>query len=269
MGKMKTLNNKITLNLNSDAEVSVKGFIAPIEHTAGNFHRKWDALANLRAAEPEQQYSAAVFRDFLPAEAVSVGECWEIKQAGVQELLEQLHPKPSLEMRAEMYGLEECKGFRACLRAYSDQFVDIVFRIHAEFALTDGWFTPSQFAGHLIIDRAQETIVFFLMHVPAGTLNFDVNWETILEGWDAPRWITDGGYCSQMELRSGTQDVLQDTEFTETITQEEAERLLIQQFYKSQRINWVSLEEALRMTQAQQKPVHVISLDGPLTDEAC
>jgi len=266
---MKTTENKITINLDEDAEVAVQGFIAPIEHTAGNFHRKWDALANLRAAEPEKQYSAAVFRDFLPAEAVSVGECWEIKQTGVQELLEQLHPNASLEMRAEMYGSEECKGLRACLRAYSDQFVDIVFRIHAEFALTDGWFTPSQFAGHIIIDRAQETVVFFQMHVPAGTLNFDVNWETTLEGWDAPRWITDCGYCSQIELRSGTEDVLQNTEFTEAITQEEAERSLILRFYESQRINWVSLEEALEIAPAQQKPVHVISLDGPLADEAC
>ena len=266
---MKTLNNKITLNLDRDAEVSVKGFIAPIAHTAGNFHKRWDALANLRAAEPEKQYSAAIFRDFLPTEAVSVGECWEIKQAGVQELLKQLHSNPSLEMRVEIYGMEECKGLRACLRAHNDQFVHIVFRIHAEFALTDGWFTPSQFAGHLVLDRNQKTVVFFQMHVPPSTLNFDVHWETILEGWDAPRWITDCGYCSRMELRAGTQDVLQDAEFTEAITQTEAERLLIQQFYESQRINWVSLEEALEMAPAQQKPIHVISLDGPLTDEAC
>ncbi|MDE0465428.1 MAG: hypothetical protein OYL97_00115 [Candidatus Poribacteria bacterium] len=266
---MKTLSNEITINLTGDADVLVKAFIASIEHTAGNFHKEWDALANLRAAEPEKQYSTSVFRDFLPAEAVSVGECWQIKQTNVQQLLKQLHPKPSLEMRAEMYGIEEAKGLWACLRAYNDQFVHIVFRIHAEFALTDGWFTPSQFAGHLIIDRAQEVLVFFQMYLPAGTLNFDVHWETTLEGWDAPRWITDAGYCSQMELCAGTQDVLQDAEFTEVITQEEAERSLILRFYESQRINWVSLEEALEMTQAQQKPVHVISVDGPLADEAC
>ena len=261
--------NKISISLGNNEEVSVKGFIAPIECTAGNFHKKWDALANLRAAEPEKQYSASVFHDFLPSEAVSVGECWEIKQAAVQKLLKQLHPNPSLEMRVEMYGIEEAKGLWACLRAYNNQFAHIVFRIHAEFALTDGWFTPSQLAGHLIVDRSRKTVVFFQMYLPAGTLNFDVHWETTLEGWDSPRWITDGGYCSQMELCAGTQDVLQDTEFTEAITQEEAERSLILQFYESQRINWVSLEEALEMTQAQQKPVHVISLDGPLTDEAC
>jgi len=35
---MKTLSNKITLNLAGDAEVSVKGLIAPIEHTLSDFH---------------------------------------------------------------------------------------------------------------------------------------------------------------------------------------------------------------------------------------
>ena len=37
---MKTFNNKITLNLDSDAEVSVKGFIAPIEYASYNFPRR-------------------------------------------------------------------------------------------------------------------------------------------------------------------------------------------------------------------------------------
>ena len=261
--------NPIAISLKRSTDVSVKGFIAPIAYAAGNFHKRWDALSNLRAAEPEKQYSAAVFRDFLPTEAVSVGECWQIKQVGVQKLLKQLHPNPSLEMRVEMYGIEEAKGLWACLRAYNNQFAHIVFRIHAEFALTDGWFTPSQFAGHLVIDRAEETVVFFQMYVPAGTLNFDVYWETILEGWNTPRWITDGGFCPRMELWVGTPDGLRSAEFTESISQSEAERLLILRFYESQRINWVSLEEALEMAPTQQKPIHVISLDGPLTDEAC
>lgn len=35
---METLKSKITLNLDGDAEVNVKGFIAPIEYTQYNFH---------------------------------------------------------------------------------------------------------------------------------------------------------------------------------------------------------------------------------------
>ena len=35
---METLENKITLNLDSNAEVSVKGFIAPFEYDSSGFH---------------------------------------------------------------------------------------------------------------------------------------------------------------------------------------------------------------------------------------
>ena len=53
---MKTLPNKISLNLDGNTEVNVKGFITPIEYTQYNFHVEWDELANFRVAEPEKQY---------------------------------------------------------------------------------------------------------------------------------------------------------------------------------------------------------------------
>ena len=253
-------NKKITLNLTDTSEVSVTGFIAPIEYTQYNFHVEWDELANLRVAEPEKQYPASVFRAFLPDKSVSVGDLWQIKEKGALEFLKQLYPNPNLDMHinpGDSYGLW------ACLRAYNNKFADIVFRIHAEFVLENGWFTPSQFTGHLVIDRIKEKIEFFEMRVPEGVLNFDVNWNSPMGR------ITDIGFCPQIELRAGMQDVLQNKVFTESITQEAAERLLILRFYKSQQINWVSLEEALKMAPVQQKPVHVLSIDGPLADESC
>ena len=151
-------------------------------------------------------------------------------------------------------------GLWACLRAYNDQFADIVFRIHAEFKFEDGRFTPSQFTGHLVIDRTGEKITFFEMYVPEGPINFDVDWNSII----------DSGLCPQMELRVGTQAPVQDVEFiANSITDEEAKRILTQRFYKSEQINWVLPEQALEIAQTQQKPIHVISIDGPLTDEAC
>ena len=251
-------NNKIVLTLNGASEVSVKGFIAPIEYTQYNFHVEWDELANLRVAEPEKQYAASVFRAFLPDKAVSVGEIWQIGEEGALELLRQLHPNPQLDLRINV---GDSRGLWACLRAYNDEFADIVFRIHAEFVLEDGRFTPSQFAGHLVVDRRRQEVAAFKMSVPEGILNFDV-------GRNSTGTI-DVGFCPKMELRAETQAVVADTEFVESITQKEAERKLILRFYKSQQINWVSLEEALEMTLAQQKPVHAISIDGPLADEAC
>ncbi|MCG9131839.1 hypothetical protein J5I95_09185 [Candidatus Poribacteria bacterium] len=254
---METSKNKITLNLDRDTEVSVKASIAPIEHTINNFHVEWDALANLRVAEPEKYHSTSVFQSFLPAQSVSVGEYWRIQERGVTELLQQLHPNPNLDI--SINASDSC-GLWACLRACNDQFADIVFRIHAEFKFEDGRFTPSQFTGHLVVDRTGEKVDFFQMYVPEGPINFDVSWNSII----------DSGLCPQMELRVGTQNPVRDAEFTgDSITDEEAKRILIQRFYKSEQINWVPPEQALEIAQAQQKPIHVISIDGPLADEAC
>ena len=256
-------NNAITLNLKNTSEVSVQGFIAPIEHTLSNFHIRWNTLANLQVAEPEKQYPASTFQAFLPDKAVAVGELWEIEEQGVLTLLRQLHPNPNLRMHINS---GDSYGLWACLRAYNDKFADIVFRIHAEFKLEDGWFTPSQFTGHLVMDRVEEKVAFFKMYVPEGPVNFDVNWK---EDKDKPYSITDAGLCSQMELRTGMPDILQDVEFAESIPQEAADRALIQRFYKSQQINWVPPEQALEIAQTQQKPIYAISIDGPLMDESC
>ncbi len=254
--------DKISLNLNADAEVSVKGFIAPIEYTQYNFHVKWDELANFRVAEPEKQYPTPVFQAFLPSEPVLVGECWQIQEEGALTLLRQLHPNPSLNLHinnGDSYGLW------ACLRAYNNEFAEILFRIHAEFVMESGWFTPSQFAGHLVIDRFQETVVSFKMHVPDATLNFDAGWRAPAH----PGGAAEIGFCPKIELRTDPSSAMQATEFTVSITEEAAKRALILRFYKSQQINWVSLAEALEIAPAQQKPIHAISIDGPLADEAC
>ena len=239
-------------------KVSLKGFIAPVEYTQYNFHVEWDALANFAVAEPEKQHSASVFRAFLPDAAVAVGDLWQVEEEGALALLKQLSPNPRFNLdinNGDSYGLW------ACLRAYNDKFAEIVFRIHAEFVLNEGRFTPSQFKGHLLIDRMNEMVVSFKMYVPEGVLNFDVGWDKL--------GAIDVGYCPQIELRTETQIVLSDTEVVASITQEEAEREMVLRFYKSEQINWVSLEEALEMMQAQQKTVHAISIDGPLADEAC
>lgn len=253
-------NDKITLNLDGTSEILVKGFIAAIGDAVSDDFKDWEALTNLRVAEPEKRYPASVFQAFLPIKPVSVGDLWVPDMTRVVNLLKQLHPKPNFFLHINA---GDSFGLWACLRAYNDQYADIVFRIHAEFRLEDGWFTPSQFTGHLVIDRVKEEVSFFEMYVPEGPVNFDVN--RVLHG----SRIAGAGYCSKMELRAGTQDLLENIEFAASITQAAAERALILRFYKSQQINWVAPNQVLEMAQAQQKPIHVISIDGPLTDESC
>ena len=255
-------NNQITLNLDDTSEILVKGFIAPVGESLSDNFKQWDELVNLRVAEPEKQHSASVFQAFLPNKPVSVGDLWVPDMTRVVTLLEQLHPKPNFFLHINA---GDSFGLWACLRAYNDQYADIVFRIHAEFRLKDGWFTPSQFTGHLVIDRIEEKVAFFEMYVPKGVINFDVNWKRD----NASYHITSTGFCPKMELRAGAQDLLENIDFTESITQAEAERALILRFYKSQQINWVPLAQVLEKAIAEQKPIHVISIDGPLVDESC
>lgn len=253
--------NKITLNLKGESEVLVTGFIAPVGESLSDTFKEWDELVNLRVAEPEKQHPASVFQAFLPNKPVSVGDLWVPDMIRVVTLLKQLHPNPNFFLHINA---GDSFGLWACLRAYNAQYADIVFRIHAEFKLKDGWFTPSQFTGHLVIDRKKEKVAFFEMYVPKSVINFDVNWKI-----DKGDMVTSTGFCPKMELRAGTQDLLGNLEFTEAITQEAAERALILRFYKSQQINWVPLDQVLEQAQAQQKPIHIISIDGPLVDESC
>ena len=113
---MKTFNNKIALNLDRDAQVSVTGFIAPIEYTQRNYHVDWDELANLKPAEPEKQYPASIFQAFLPSAPVSVGECWQIEEEGALTLLRQLSPCPQLELQIGGGGLFRLVGMSTRLQ---------------------------------------------------------------------------------------------------------------------------------------------------------
>lgn len=201
---------------------------------------------------------------FLLNDPVGIGECWQIEQTGVLEFLKQLNPNPNLDMHIN---IGDSSGMWACLRAYNDELAHIIFRIHAEFQLEDGWFTPSHFAGELIIDRTKEEVVSFRQHVPEGKW-FDVNWK---KDKDDPNYFysTASGVCPKIELYSGSRDGQNQTKYIAFISKEEAQQKLIKQFYKSQQINWVPFENAIELAHTQQKPIHALSIDGPLDDEAC
>ena len=127
----------------------------------------------------------------------------------------------------------------------------------------EGWlFTPSQFAGSLIIDRRLEELTYFEMSVPPGTLNFDVN-----KKYDDKRTITDCGVC-RIEMISG-QAIIQELSYLDEISIEEARLGLARQFYPAQFIEWVKLKEAVEMAKTLDCPIHVVSADGTFMDESC
>ena len=69
-------------------------------------------------------------------------------------------------------------------------------------------------------------------------------------------------FASKWNFVSGHSTRSRDAEFIgDSITDEEAKRILIQRFYRSEQINWVPPEQALEIARTQQKPIHVISID--------
>ena len=248
---------KIQLELNGPEPIVVNASISPIEFSTGGFHVDWEPLATLREVEPQRNCPVSIFRGFLPREAVSVGEHWEIDPESALQLLKQLAEDPKLQL-----WVNDELGWWASLRAYNDIYAEIVFRIHAAFVLADGFFTPSQFAGSLIIDRRREELTYFEMSVPPSTLNFDVN-KVINEN----RGITDCGVC-RIEMISG-EEAAQALAYSEEISMEEARLGLAKQCYSAQSIEWVKLEEAAEMSKALERPIHVVSADGTFMDQSC
>ena len=248
---------KVHLELNGPDPILVNASIAPIEFTTGGFHVDWETLATLREVEPRRNYPVSTFRGFLPTEAVAVGEYWEIDDESALQLLKQLAENPSLQL-----WVNEEIGRWATLRAYSEDYAEIVFRIHAAFVLADGFFTPSQFAGGLVIDRQLEELTYFEMFVPQSTLNFDVN-----KVIDENRAFTDGGVC-KIEMAAG-EEITQKLTYMEEIPLVEARLGLAKQCYPAQSIEWVKLEEAAEMAIALDRPIHVVSAGGTFMDQSC
>ncbi len=153
-------------------------------------------------------------------------------------------------------------GLWALLRAYNDAYAEIVFRIHAEFVLEDGFFTPSQWAGHLILDRHPPKMAYFEMYVPESTLNFDVN-RKHPDGYT----VTANGVC-RIEMTAG-EDSTKEIAFSSEIPMEEAQLALARRFYKAQEIEWVPLDEAVEKARLLDRPIHVVSAEGTFMDESC
>ena len=248
---------KIHLELNGPEPIVVNASIPPITFTTAGFHVDWKPLATLKEVESRRNYPASTFQGFLPQTAVSVGEHWKIDPVSALQLLMQLAEEPQLELRSL-----EGSGQWASLRAYNDDYAEIVFRIHTAFAFKDGMFTPSQLAGSLIIDRRLEELKYLEISVPPSTLNFDAH-----RHFDDELTLTECGVC-QIKMTAGAR-VAQELTYAEEIAMEEARLGLARQFYPAQCIEWVTLEEAPGMAKLLDRPIHVVSADGTFMDESC
>ena len=242
-------------------------------------HAKWEGFAdsvygvykrnpllqNLAPAAATASHPMMAFRPFLPKEPVGVGDTWRVRTKDVVPILGQFHEGAT----HHLHSGQGIRGGWACLRAVGPTRAEIVFRLHADIQLTEGptafssaWFTPAQFAGHLVIDRETRTVRSFHLYLPPRNSNVDVN---VPHGIG---FIADIGYIPCMELRGGTPAEPAEN-YTETITSKDARGRLARRFYPCTEVGWTDAPTALTRAKQSGKPIHVVILFGSLDDESC
>ncbi|KAG8506698.1 Selenoprotein N [Galemys pyrenaicus] len=191
-----------------------------VSHLALSGLLNWTA-----AASPSAVFAARHFRPFLPPRGqVELGQPWWIipselsiftgylsnnrfyppppkgKEVIIHRLLSMFHPRPFVKTRFAP------QGAVACLTAVSDFYYTVMFRIHAEFQLSEPpnfpfWFLPGQFTGHIILSKDATHVRDFRLFVPNHrSLNVDMEW--LYGASESSNMEVDIGYVPQMELKA-------------------------------------------------------------------
>ncbi len=233
---------------------------------------------NLSPVSPSREYEIDAFKTFLPKGSVPVGHVWKLDTNGVIPFLQQFHPGATGEMHInpggegviEIFGRRivlikvglESEGAFACLRALSQTYAEIVFRIHAEFQLNKearAYFTPAQFTGRLILNRNNGSIREFSLYLPPRNTNVDIN----------AFGSADMVFVPRMELIAQNAHDERNIVWESAITDNAAKDLLEASFYKFSAIERLSIEEAVAQAQAENRPIHVVLTWGVFDNESC
>ena len=250
------------------AGLEVKAHWEPFAESRGKFAETWDELRTLKPAHPTKTYPAEDFQAILPKEGAAVGDVWELDGGRLLPLLKQFHAGATLKLHHDFVA---APGAYACLRARDDRHDEVVFRLHAEIVLSDkSFYTPGQFAGRVLFDRATQRVKYFRCHLPPRNTNVDVNRFTPPEKADGPpMMVADIGYAPRMELVGGDETLAAGFKGTEVIEPKEVERRLARRFYPFLDIHWRPWDEAVAESARTGKPLHVVALFGALDDESC
>ena len=264
--------------LRTSATIRVQAHWDPIENTANNLHRpteekfnrakaqwrepvdmaweQWLELFNPGPAHPLKNYRTTDFQVFLPPSTVNVGDVWDLDPDAILPFLCQFHPGATMNLRHGQ------NGAKACLRAISPEYADIVFRIHARFILDasiGAYLRPAQFTGHLVINRNSGTICQFTLSLPPRNSNIDIG---------AFR-THDIAFVPHMELSSLSETQPKLIDWETAITAEEVGKKFQHAFYKFAEIEWTPIEDAVELAKASNRPIHAVLLFGVLDDESC
>uniref|UniRef100_A0A2K5KUP1 Selenoprotein N n=1 Tax=Cercocebus atys TaxID=9531 RepID=A0A2K5KUP1_CERAT len=249
------------------------------------------ALSGLRnwtaAALPSAVFSARHFQPFLPPPGQELGEPWWIipselsvftgylsnnrfyppppkgKEVIIHRLLSMFHPRPFVKTRFAP------QGAVACLTAISDFYYTVMFRIHAEFQLSEPpdfpfWFSPGQFTGHIILSKDATHVRDFRLFVPNHrSLNVDMEW--LYGASESSNMEVDIGYIPQMELEAmgpSVPSVILDEDgsvIDSHLPSGESLQFVFEEIKWQQELSW---EEAARRLEVAMYPFKKVRLGG-------
>jgi hypothetical protein len=204
-----------------------------------------------------------------------VGQMWALDGDKVTGFLRQFHPHPCMHLVAPGRRAGPDGAF-AILRAISPSYLDILFRIHAEFYLTpqdgqpnpDAWYTPAYFSGRVLVNKQTGTVDHFRLSLPTDkALNVHLTLEGSAYGHTTqPHEIV---RVERMELVGGDSGLVDKIPWTRAMTPIEAPARLAKVFYKFQEIDWVPFDQVLTQARSRGRPIFAIVSWGATDDQSC
>ena len=260
----------IKLAITSPVPLEVRAFCEP---SRSSFAQGWSELRDFQPAEDVHVYAGSDFAALLPPGPVRLGQTWPVDKDGCVKFLKQFHEGATIGTRGNG---DSPEGGLAILARYNDQFAVILARFHGRFVLNQGWLTPGQFRGTLVLDRKSGEVKFFRWHVPMAAVNFDANIK-IFDGEVGgkpidpknPPVFSGGGILPRMELLGGNPAVADGQNWIASIADEAAWDQIEKELYPFRKVEWVAFDKALEAARRAGKPLHVVSIDGTLCDESC
>lgn len=233
-------------------------------------------LTESKPAAERVTYGARELSALLPATLESVGQMWKIDPEGAAHFLKQLHPGTSMtfDHYRQPYGRRPGPaGAFGIVRALTPAYLDVLFRVHAEFDLKPGaaLYTPACFLGRLVLDRERDAVAYLDLRVP---LDLSVNLNILLTfplPDDSGKEVTNIVFerIETMDLSGGDAAVLARTDGPDALLVAEAHARVKRAFYKFLDVEWVALEQAVATATALGKPILAAVLTSPLDDQSC
>jgi hypothetical protein len=269
--------------LHGRTKLEVTAQWTPVGKGRDQLHRSVNPIVyawftGLAPAQQRQTYTERDFSAFLPVAVGVVGQLWALDGDKVAGFLKQFHPRPSMHLVAPGRRAGPDGAF-AILRAASPSYLDIWFRIHAEFYLTppewpaglpamDAWYSPAYFAGRVLVNRRTGTVDHFQLGLATEkALNVHLTVDASRLGYT--RQAHDIVRVERMELTGGDGGLVEKVPWKTLLTPAEANRRLAKVFYKSMEIDWIPFDQALAQARSRHRPIFALVSWGATDDQSC